>query len=373
MTGTRFMPSVAENYSRWTEHPWDREGHEWSPGGTAAGGRMFWWRGLLPRVHSHLPADHVVEIGPGFGRWTSHLADQAARLTLIDLTERCIEHCRRKFADRQHLEYWTNDGRSLDMLADESVDFVFSFDSLVHAEATVMREYLIQLARKLKPGGTGFIHHSNLAALSDGGGRIPAWVARTNWRGETMSAALFRAYCREAGLQCASQEIINWVSRSRKADRHRIAGAGMPMTDALSTFHRPLREARSRTQVYVNPLFVHEWRQCTVLADVYDRGAWGREAADDAGSEATPASAIARLSRTAAFAGLVRRVRDRVTTAADYAWSRAQAQRTARAVRRREPILNALLSGRCPDCRAPLAPGNACPGCDVQFFFPPPR
>lgn len=55
-----------------------------------------------------------------------------------------------------------NDGRSLDAVVDGSVDFVFSFDSLVHLEVEVIESYLKQLASKLTPNGVGFIHHSNM-------------------------------------------------------------------------------------------------------------------------------------------------------------------------------------------------------------------
>ncbi len=48
------------------------------------------------------------------------------------------------------------------MVADGSIDFVFSFDSLVHAEEDVIRSYLDQLGQKLRPDGVGFLHHSNL-------------------------------------------------------------------------------------------------------------------------------------------------------------------------------------------------------------------
>ena len=37
------------------------------------------------------------------------------------------------------------------MIQDKSIDFVFSFDSLVHAEAEVIEAYLNQLAMKLQP------------------------------------------------------------------------------------------------------------------------------------------------------------------------------------------------------------------------------
>jgi len=41
-----------------------------------------------------------------------------------------------------HIEYFINDGRSLDMLENNSIDFAFSFDSLLHAEIDVMHAYI---------------------------------------------------------------------------------------------------------------------------------------------------------------------------------------------------------------------------------------
>jgi SAM-dependent methyltransferase len=319
---------------------------------------MFWWRGLLPRVHRHLPAGRVLEIGPGFGRWTSHLVSSSQHLTVVDLTERCIEHCRNRFADRTNIEYWTNDGQSLDMVADESLDFVFSFDSLVHAEAHVLREYVLQLGRKLRPGGTGFIHHSNLHALADSSGAIPSWVTRKNWRGESMSARLFREFCREAGLHCVSQEIVNWISRSRKADRHAIPGPGMPLTDAFSTFARPSGAPQRPTKIYVNQFFAEEWRQCTTLASVYGEAAFA--------SRVPPPPPGAP---TAGVPTLLQRVRARAARVSEHVSSLARELRTARQVRRREPILNALQRGTCPDCARPLTSGHLCSPCSALFEF----
>ncbi|MBR8827309.1 MAG: hypothetical protein DSM107014_05285 [Gomphosphaeria aponina SAG 52.96 = DSM 107014] len=48
------------------------------------------------------------------------------------------------------------------MIPDDSIDLVFSNDSLVHAEADVIESYLAQLSLKLKVNGVGFIQHSNL-------------------------------------------------------------------------------------------------------------------------------------------------------------------------------------------------------------------
>jgi SAM-dependent methyltransferase len=361
------MPSVVDNQIRWTEHPWERAGHEWSPGGTAAGGEMLWWRGLLPRIHAHVPTGTALEIGPGFGRWTQHLLGLSAHLTIVDVTERCIEHCRERFAGYPHLESWANDGQSLEMIADGSLDFVFSFDSLVHAEAPVLRGYLGQLARKLKPGGAGFIHHSNLAALRGADERIPEWVVRRNWRGESMSAALFRDYCREAGLACTTQEIITWVSRSRRADRHRIPGWGMPLTDALSTFRRPRAGERTgATHVYVNHRFAEEWRQIVDLAAIYGRR---RDDAvdDDAAPSSSPAlGRVIRVVRAAGITGAAVRAASRARDTASEMTSAWRERRIAQRVRREDPIAGSLRRGRCPACQAALDRGR-CGRCDIFY------
>ena len=83
---------------------------------------------------------------------------------MVDMAEHCIDACRRRFASDTHISYHVNDGKSLEMVQDDSTDFVFSFDSLVHAEADVIEIYLRQLARKLTPNGVAFIHHSNIGA-----------------------------------------------------------------------------------------------------------------------------------------------------------------------------------------------------------------
>jgi hypothetical protein len=45
------------------------------------------------------------------------------------------------------------------MVADGSIEFAVSSDSLVHAEADVLESYASKLARVLNPSGVAFIHH----------------------------------------------------------------------------------------------------------------------------------------------------------------------------------------------------------------------
>ena len=247
---------------------WSTRGEEWS---SSWGGTPVLWHGvLLPRLHAHLPAATVLEIAPGHGRFTHYLKDLAGRLVVVDLAERCIEHCRQRFADSTNLEYHVNDGRSLDMVADGSVDLVFSWDSLVHADADIVEAYVSQLSRVLAADGVAWLHHSNvghharahrlamrtpyraLRALVDRGVLLDVFA----WRDPSVSAEGVAAMAERHGLVCRSQELFTWEH-------------GRYLTEAVSVLTRPgSRWARSR-QVVRNPGFR---RDVHALAALYGEG-----------------------------------------------------------------------------------------------------
>ena len=267
------MPSIQQNYERWQQHEWRQSGDEWSPGRSAEGTAVLWTRTILPRIEKYLPGSTVLEVGPGFGRWTEFLRRYVKELVLVDLSDRCIDSCRRRFASDTRIRYLVNDGASLEGVPDSSIDFLFSFDSLVHAEADAIGAYLGQAGRILKRGGAGFIHHSNLGAfVRRRNGRVPWFVTRQHWRGASMSADVFADQCRLAGLRCRSQELINWIGRERDGDRHHLPGPCMPLIDCLSVFTNEPPVDERPIQI-LNHGFVDEWRQAVWMADVYYRAA----------------------------------------------------------------------------------------------------
>jgi ubiquinone/menaquinone biosynthesis C-methylase UbiE len=216
------MPTIQQNLSTWNNKQyWEERGDEWSVawGGAAA----QWHEAILPRIRDYLPARHILEIAPGYGRWSQFLATQGSVLTLVDLSPQCIAGCRERFAQVEHVRYHVNDGRSLAMVPDRSVDFAFSFDSLVHAELPVVESYLGELARVLTPNGVAFLHHSNLGSLGPPGPArrwLPnflcmALMARRviptdHWRAYSVSADLVRDLAVSAGVPCIRQELVNW-------------------------------------------------------------------------------------------------------------------------------------------------------------------
>lgn len=272
------MATLDENVRCWNnDYDWPSGGDEWSAqfGGTEA----LWFFILYPRIHRFLPTAVILEIAPGYGRWTQFLKAQCHSLIAVDISEKCIEHCKTRFAADNHIQFHINDGTSLDAVPDNSIDFVFSFDSLVHAEKDVIKAYLAQLGRKLKPNGVGFLHHSNI-------GVYPGRLALVNfyshfpyafrqrvlteanlyallsisyaWRAASMTATLFRQYCQQAGLKCISQELFNWTK-------------GKCLVDAISVFAKPDSRWDKESVYLENAKFVENASLTARLAKLYCR------------------------------------------------------------------------------------------------------
>jgi SAM-dependent methyltransferase len=139
-------------------------------------------------------------------------------------------------------------------LPDDSVDFVFSFDSFVHIDREIVDAYLGEIGRILKPGGKGFIHHSNFGAFASSfRERLPRWITKPliklnilDWahhRNPSMNAELFRDLCEQHGLHCVNQELVNWRGRR--------------LIDCLSLFVRS-DSRQEPTRIIRNPNFMRE-------------------------------------------------------------------------------------------------------------------
>ena len=247
------MSTVEENKAFWDgQYDWEQGGEEWSAVWGCS--EMEWYGTILPRIHRFVPTQTILEIAPGFGRWTCFLKDLCSELILVDLSERCIQACRERFADCSHISSFVNDGESLDMVADNSIDFIFSFDSLVHAEAPVLAAYVSQIPRKLKEDGVAFIHHSNL-------GEYPRQSTLQqegdlHGRAFSMTADKMRQYAKENGLRCMSQETITW-------------GTKRALIDCMSMMAKEGSKWTQPAQVLRNDAFMDEVRYLSKLSRLY--------------------------------------------------------------------------------------------------------
>lgn len=229
------------------DYEWIAAGEEWSEpwGGSAA----QWFGSILPRIQGALPAKTIVEIASGFGRWSYYLRQHGDHLHLVEPDPQCMEACRRRFGADPGISYHLNDGRSLEMIPDGRIDFIFSFDSLVHVRRETIEAYLGQFAAKLTPDGISFIHHSNLGQFTMSR-RVRALISRgkpvgvDHQRDPEMTAELFRQICERNGLKCVCQELVNWRGRR--------------LIDCFSTVARKDSKWQEAARPFRNPDFMRE-------------------------------------------------------------------------------------------------------------------
>ena len=179
--------SVLENTLKWNNYRWERGEDEWTLSAE-------WKQSVIDHVmiKNVEAGGHVLEIGPGFGRWTRALVALSERLIIVDLSEKCIAHCKKLFSNNSNVEYYLNDGGSLDFIADDSIDFIWSFDVFVHIEPVDIERYLEEFQRILKKSGRVIIHHGIIGKTDH------------NWR-STLTLQIFSALLQQYGFSLTEQ------------------------------------------------------------------------------------------------------------------------------------------------------------------------
>lgn len=171
-----------------------------------------WTNFLLPMIRGS-DFSSVLEVGAGACRNTEKLLPFAQSLLATDIDPTAVKRCRHRFADRKfpmkNLSFSVVDGAHLPV-EDNSITLIYQFDSGVHFHRDVIRQYLFEFHRVLRPGGTGFFHHSNLAASQLGVTDDKDITENYAWR-SNMSRALFDQYAKEAGLDIECHPIVDWA------------------------------------------------------------------------------------------------------------------------------------------------------------------
>jgi ubiquinone/menaquinone biosynthesis C-methylase UbiE len=207
------MNSRALNKAIWEAWDWGAGGEEWTPSEA--------WKASVIRciLEKHVPANSsVLEIGPGGGRWTGYLIERAAEFLAVDISEPCVELCRKKFGSSPKARFIVGSGNNLAGVADASVDALWSFDVFVHINREEVESYADEFLRVMRPGAVGVIHHGTL------GGTLGGW--RSNLIHEGMLELL-----KQRGFQ-----IVTSFKEWQDGDTTHQAGL---YQDAVTVFCRP--------------------------------------------------------------------------------------------------------------------------------------
>jgi len=200
------------------EQMWVMDGHEWSKSfGTT---EDLWNKHIFDSI-KEFRGKKILEIAPGFGRITQFLSILAGELIVVDLNPLCIEKTKEKLSHHV-LAYFVNDGKTIPKVKNNSQDLVFSYDSFVHMHANVTEEYIKEIYRVLKPGGSAFIHHSWLYGGKDESTENVA--GRAN-----MSPDQFKGLVNKHGMEIVSQTPIKFDGVF-----------GWDGMDCISFFRKPL-------------------------------------------------------------------------------------------------------------------------------------
>ncbi len=107
--------------------------------------------------------DHVLELGCGVARIGRELAPVCAHWTGVDISGKMIERAAERTAQLDNVSLHQLNSSSLEMLADNSIDKIYSIAVMCHMDKEDLYLYLEEFKRVLKPGGMIFIETWNLA------------------------------------------------------------------------------------------------------------------------------------------------------------------------------------------------------------------
>jgi ubiquinone/menaquinone biosynthesis C-methylase UbiE len=191
------ISSLNSNRDIWEHWDWTAGGDEWTLS-------REWKESLIRNVLCrYVPAGgHILEIGPGAGRWTGILVERAEQFTAVDVAESCIRICRDKFGETPGTTFLVGNGEDLRGVADRSVDSLWSFDVFVHINIAETARYVRDFKRVMRSGSVGVVHHGKSGGL-DGG-----------WRSNLTSAA-FRVMLQEVGFKMLA-EFETWNDAGRE-------------------------------------------------------------------------------------------------------------------------------------------------------------
>lgn len=187
------LNSVALNKVIWESWDWSDQGDEWTV--SEAWKAALIEKVLSPHLNSRISA---LEIGPGAGRWTEHIAPNVGDFTGVDISADCVAICKDRFKDVSTARFFETTGTDLSMVSDNSIDFTWSFDVFVHINAIDVSAYLAELARVSKDGAHLVLHHGAIAGEQGG------------WR-SNLTGQAFDLIAEESGFDLV-EAVNSWAS-----------------------------------------------------------------------------------------------------------------------------------------------------------------
>ena len=166
-----------------------------------------WSRIIYPLIKD-MDFSCVLDFAAGYGRNSAKLLPISQQLIIVDPSQECVSVLKQRFAKPQSeckVTIVQNSGIDLRDVESSSVTLLYSWDAMVHFEKRLVDRYMTEFARVLRPGGRGFLHHSNFGRIS----HDPDFKKHPAWRSNVDKEAFART-CFANGLLATRQILLPW-------------------------------------------------------------------------------------------------------------------------------------------------------------------
>jgi len=181
-------------------------GHDWVDGqyydDAESAMEQQWTRLIWPLIEGS-DFSTVLELAPGHGRNTAKLLPLSGHLYAVDINQTNIDFLDQRFAGAKNLTAFKNEGADLDKIDNATLTFVYCFDAMVHFDSDVVRSYIKEFRRVMKPGARAFMHYSAYDKNPTG-----TFRDHPGWR-NFMNPTLFHHWLAKEGFKILRSELVN--------------------------------------------------------------------------------------------------------------------------------------------------------------------
>ena len=103
----------------------------------------------------------ILEIGTLSGKWTKYMT-HAQKIVCVDINDYFINVIKERFAEFiNKIDFYVTSGDELNGIKTNSIDMIFTMDTLVRTESIYIYNYIKEISRVLKKDGKAIIHLPN--------------------------------------------------------------------------------------------------------------------------------------------------------------------------------------------------------------------
>lgn len=163
-----FLKTIKYNFPWYQKRHWKKElqkydwnqkklfGYEW---GDPENSNDRWgnYLEIKKRLLFHIsPTSTVLEIGSLGGKWTQYMV-HARKVICVDVNALGFAYIKKKLP-YGNISFYLTRGDELEGIANNTVDVLFSVDTLVRVPKKFIKRYFMEANRVLKPGGRVLLH-----------------------------------------------------------------------------------------------------------------------------------------------------------------------------------------------------------------------